>query len=45
MNNDERAKNYVDDVKKVNQQEYPTWEMLETAFVAGMEEQRLLDNK
>ena len=45
MNNDKRAKLYVDGVRKANPQEHPTWELLETAFVAGMEEQQRLDNE
>lgn len=43
INNDTRAMNYVDAVRATNPQEYPTWEMLETAFVTGMNEQRLID--
>ena len=44
MNSDERAMLYVEGVKKANQQANPTWEMLETAFVAGMSEQKRLDD-
>lgn len=44
MNNDKRAKLYVDGVKKANPQANPTWEMLETAFVAGMDEQKRWDD-
>ena len=40
INNDERARRYVDGVKKANPIDNPTWGLLETAFVAGMAEQR-----
>lgn len=44
MNNDERAAIYVASVQQVHNDEWPTWEMLETAFVSGMAEQARLDN-
>ena len=43
INDDTRATNYVEGVRKMNPQEFPTWEMLVTAFVTGMTEQRMLD--
>jgi hypothetical protein len=43
INNDVRAMNYVKAVRETNQFEHPTWEMLETAFVTGMTEQRMLN--
>ena len=36
LTHDEYAIEYVKGVREANPQEYPTWEMLETAFVAGM---------
>lgn len=43
INNDVRAMNYIKAVRETNQFEHPTWEMLETAFVTGMAEQRMLN--
>ena len=45
INNDERARRYVDGVKKANPIDNPTWGLLETAFVAGMEEQRQMERR
>lgn len=43
INDDTRAINYAKAVRKMNPQDFPTWEMLETAFVTGMTEQRMLN--
>lgn len=45
INNDERARRYVDGVKKANPIDNPTWGLLETAFVAGMEEQQQMERR